>query len=152
MPFDIDNVEEGRWFDFFESEIDLATGDIIYDDHKEDTAEFCIRHPGPFIEARLNAMKKESKMVLNSKSRTMEKVSSFPDQTPDEAKAEREDMIDYSITDIRNAKKPDGTDIECTKENKLKLKKIPAFDRFLARVWEILENAKASEEKASEKN
>ena len=152
MSFDIDKEASGEWFDFFESRADVSTGEIIYDDPEDGAAEFCIRHPGPFFEKQLNATKKESKMVLNPKTRQMEHVSFYPDLPPEEAQREREDVVDYSIVDWRNAKRPDGSEIECNRENKLKMKKIPVFDRFLGRVWEILESAGVKHKEDSEKN
>jgi hypothetical protein len=83
----------------------------------------------------------------------MERVGYYPDLSYEETKKERDDALDYAITGIRNAKWAEGTDIECTRDNKLKLRKIPAFDRFLGRVWQILDSAGVKDKEAeSEKN
>jgi len=152
MIFDLD-AAQGDWFQFFESRVDPASGEIIYDEPKPDAAEFCIRSLQPFWEERLGQRKKESKMVNNPVTRAMERVSYYPDQTFEEVMKEREDACDYAITGIRNAKWADGTEIACTRENKLKLRKIPAFDRFLGRVWQILDSAGVKDKEAAyEKN
>ena len=152
MSFNLNGVEEGAWFDFFESTIDMKTGEVTYHDPIDGAAEFCIRLPGPFWEERQRAKKKENKMELNPKTRGMEYVEFIRGLTPEEEYLERQDVIDYSITGWRNVLDSNGNEIECNRENKLKLRKIPVFDRFLSRVWEILQNVGVEEKKALEKN
>jgi hypothetical protein len=152
MFFDLE-AAQGDWFAFFESRVDPASGEIVYDEPKPDAAEFCIRSLQPFWEERLGGRKREYKFVNNPKSHGMERVGYYPDLSYEETKKERDDALDYAITGIRNAKWAEGTDIECTRDNKLKLRKIPAFDRFLGRVWQILDSAGVKDKEAeSEKN
>jgi hypothetical protein len=141
MFFDCNEATQGDWFQFFESRVDPSTGEVKYDDPKPDAAEFCIRSTQPFWEELIGKRKKESKMVVNPQTRSMERVSYYPDQTYEELLKGREDAIDYAITGIKNAKWADGSVIECTRENKLKLRKIPAFERFLKRAWELLDSS-----------
>lgn len=146
--------QDGTWFPFFTSSVDPATGETKYDDPLPGAAEFRIRSLKPFHEERLSQRKRERDMVFNPKSRSMEKVTSFKEQTIEEIRKDRDDAIDYAITGIRNAfwdeagKQP----INNSREDKLKLRSISVFDRFLASVWQIIEEQEVAEVKAQEKN
>lgn len=146
--------DEGTWFKFFTSSVDATTGEIIYDDPLEDAAEFRIRSSKKFYEGKLDTRKWESSMVLNPKTRRMEKVTSLKELSTNEIKKELEDLYDFAITGIRNAfwdeegKEP----IECTKEDKAKLKDIGVFDRFLNRAWQIIEEQEVGAVGKIEKN
>jgi len=142
---DIDlDASEGEWFPFQVSSIDPDTGKVIWDapaldDKGEPIASLKIRIMAPFYEERIVKRVRIVEHVFNPKSRSMERISSFKDLTMDEIRAERDDAIDYAITDIKgfrdkSTKKP----LECTKENKLALMKIPVIDRFFGRCQELL--------------
>ena len=73
-------------------------------------------------------------------------------QTPQEEAQEREDGIDYAITDFENLFNGNGKPIKCTKENKMELMVIPVFDRFIARCFELQQNASKIQAKVAEKN
>lgn len=150
--FDFDKQDQGDWFSFFNSRIDQATGDIVYDPPEPEAAEFRIRSMGPFWEERRKGRKKEYKMVLNPATRSMERVGWFEDLPEDEAEKETGDAWDYAITGIKNAFSAPGVPIECTREAKLKLTKIPVFLRFIGRVFQILNDAGVKQKDASEKN
>jgi hypothetical protein len=145
--------EQGDWFPFFGSKIDLDSGEILYDSPEEGAAEFCFRSPAPFWEERRKGRKKEYKMVLNTNSKAMERVGYYPDLPPEEERAERDDSWDYVITGMRNARwTEDGPEMECTQENKLKLLKNSAFLRYANRVLQLILETGVKVKESSEKN
>jgi hypothetical protein len=151
MFFELDKAEQGDWFPFFDSHFDQATGEIAYDPPEEGAAEFCIRSMIPFFEESRKGRKKESKMVLNTATKAMERVSYYPDPSGEEEQKEFDDLWDFVITGIRNAFSDEGKTIPitCTRENKLKLIKLPKFLRFIKRVFQIIdgEAVKTKEQK-----
>jgi hypothetical protein len=149
MLFDLE-AAQGEWFYFFGSHVSPSTGEWIYEDPVSD-AKVQIRSITPFIEDRQAKRKRVVERIYNPKTRAMDRDSFFQDLTPEEVKAERDDMIDYAITGIENFKNSrTGELITCTRENKLALLKVPVFDRFVARCWQTLGEAgvKKSEEAA----
>ena len=144
--------EEGTWIPFFASSIDTETGKVTYDDPVPGAAEFCLRSTKKFYEDKLKLRKMESGMALNPKTRGMEKVSSFKDQPPAELIEEYNEALDYSITGIRNAFWDKDTPIKCTKEDKMRLKNIAVFDRFLAHAIELLDEGAVKQVEIVEKN
>ena len=144
--------EEGTWIPFFGSSVDSESGKITYDDPITNAAEFCIRSTKKFYEERMKSRKLESGMTLNPKTRGMEKVTSFKEQSPAELIEEYNEALDYSITGIRNAFWDKSTPIKCTKEDKMRLKNISVFDRFLARAIEMLDEGAVKQVEAVEKN
>ena len=145
--------EQGDWFPFFGSTIDFMTGDIIYDPPADGAAEFCFRSPIPFWEDRRKDRKKEYKMVLNPTTRAMERVGYYPDLPYAEEQKERDDSWDYAITGMRNARwTDDGPEMECTRENKLKLLKNSAFLRYANRVLQMLLDTGVKRKEEAEKN
>ena len=154
MPVNInlEQGEEGEWFQFFESDVDFETEKVIY--HPPTTeGRVKVRSSTPFFQAQAAKRKRQGEFAYNPKTRQMEKIVSVVEQTPEERMAEREDLWDYCITGIENFKdSKSGKAINCTRENKLKLMKIPVFDRFVARCWELLTNSKAVEDDKLEKN
>ena len=139
MFLDLEVQETGEWFAFFGSHIDPTTGDVIYDQPVENGARVKIRSMGPFIEERLAKRKMEVERVLNPKTRAMERLRYYPEQSMEEILKEREDTYDYAIMDFENFKdKNTKKVIECTRENKTKMMKIPVFDRFVARCLQTL--------------
>ena len=151
MFFDLE-ATEGEWFPFIGSHIDLVTGDIQYDEPVPEVRAR-VRPMAPFLEERLAQRKKCVEHVMNPKTRQMERISYYPDIPPEQEKEERDDVWDYVITGLEGFKdKKTGKEIECTRENKLKLMKIPVFERFIARCFELLANTGIDESKALEKN
>ena len=152
--FEFDKEEQGDWFPFFSSHVDPSTGEIVYDKPEKGAAEFRIRSMGLFWEERRKGRKKEYRMVLNPVTRAMERVGYFDDLPEEEAAKENEDAWDYAITGIKNAftdlKKK--VPIECTRENKLKLIRMPVFVRFITRVFMMLNEAGVKQREAAEKN
>jgi len=150
--FNLDKDEQGDWFAFFESHIDQSTGELIYAEPEEGAAEFRVRSMVPFWEEKQRLRKREHKMMVNPKTRAMERVGYYEDLPPDQQKKETEDAWDYAITGIKDAFSSDGSPIECTKENKLKLIEVPMFLRFVSRVFEIIDEAGIKRKEEAEKN
>jgi hypothetical protein len=137
MFVDLDNLQ-GEWFSFFGSHIDPSTGETIFEEPVSD-ARVQIRSMIPFVEERMAKRKKSVEHVYNPKTRAMERISYYPELSLDESKTERDDAWDYIITAIENFKDSKTNElILCTRENKLKLMKVPVFDRFVARCLQIL--------------
>lgn len=148
------NLDEtaGDWFDFFESRVDLKTGEVTYDDPKPGTGRVCLRNMAVFMRKRQRSRKKEHDFVLNTNSRAMERVEYLKPQTAEEEAQEREDAFDYAITGLEDFFDGKGKPIKCTRENKLELLAIPVFDRFIARCFEIQQNASKIQTQVAEKN
>lgn len=135
MIFDIDQTE-GEWFQFFNSTINPNTGEIEYDDPVQD-ARVQIRNIGPFFEERAAKRKREVDHVLNPKTKAMERISYTKELSYEEAKTERDDAYDYAIVAFEGFKDKTGKTIKCTRENKLKMMRVPVFDRFVGRCMAI---------------
>ena len=151
MYLDMD-VKEGEWFNFFGSHVDETTGEIVYEEPVKD-ARVKVRSMAPFIEERISGKKRQYEHVLNPKSRSMERLPYYPEQTAEEVKAERDDLWDYIIETFENFKdKKTQKDITCDKANKIKMMKVPVFDRFIARVQQILTTAGAEAQETETKN
>ena len=147
--FDLDEAT-GDWFDFFESRIDIKTGDVTYDDPKPGTGRICLRDMGVFMRERRRNRVKKTKFVQNTGTRAMEQIELL--QTAEEEAQERDDGFDYAITGFEDFFDAKGKPIKCTRENKLKLLAIPVFDRFVARCFEMQQNASKIQAQVTEKN
>ncbi|MFA5261625.1 MAG: hypothetical protein WC450_10390 [Candidatus Omnitrophota bacterium] len=169
--FDNEIIELGDWFPFFDSRVDLQTGEVTFFPSKEGAATFQIRPLTLFYEEIRNKKKKEYKWVSNPKTHAMERRGHDPDQTPEDEQREREDSYDYAITGARNAYWGKGKDnpifciapkIASTNEekeelrrsraDKIKLMRDPAFSRYFLRVQEMLSNFGAKAKEELEKN
>lgn len=150
--FHIEKEQEGTWFPFFSSRVIPETGEIIYDKPEEGAAEFCFRSMSPFFEERRKGRKKTSQMVFNPKTRSMEKVTFLPDLSPEEDAQENDDAWDYAITGIRKAFSGNRKPIECTRENKLMLVKVPMFFRYAQEVFRILDSSSVEKSEVEKEN
>ena len=150
--FELDKQEQGDWFSFFNSHFDRKTGEVIYDEAEEGAAEFRVRSLAPFLEERRKDRKKQFAMVLNPSTRAMERVGYYDDLPQKEASREADDAWDYAITGFKNAFSAPGVEMECTKENKLKLIEIPAFLRFITRAFQMISDAGIAQKESAEKN
>lgn len=141
-----DNEAEGEWFTFFGSRIN-EKNEVVYDDPKPGAGRMRLRSMAPFIEA-LPPVKKKYEWVLNTATRQMERQGYVEDRTAEEIKKGNDDAWDYAITGLENFFIGAGQ-IPCTKEGKTRLRKLPLFDRFLARCSQLLASsgvtAKAAE-------
>jgi len=145
-------IEEGEWFNFFSSHIDPETTEVVYDE-PDSEAKVKLRSMMPFLEERQLKRKREVEHFLNPKTRSYERTTFFPDPTPEQVKAERDDTWDYVILDWENFKDAKTkTMIPCTRENKLKLMRLPVFDRFVAKCLLVIDGSKAVQKEAAEKN
>ena len=139
-------VFEGEWFPFQNSHIDALTGDPVFDDPVTD-AKVQVRSMTPFFEERIAKRKRQTEHVMNPKTRQMERISFYAELSVDEAKAERDDAFDFAITGIEGFKDAKtGKMIDCTRDNKLALMKVPVFDRFFARCQQLLSSSGVKEQ------
>ena len=152
MLLDLEIQEEGEWFYYFGSRIDQATGEVIYDDPVKN-ARVKIRSMRPFIEQRFTARKKQKEHVLNPKTHAMERIEYYPDLSSEETIAERENTWDYVIQGLEGFQdKKTKKEIACTRENKIKLMKLPVFDRFIARCLQLLSDSGVQDGEIEAKN
>ena len=151
MVFDLEQQNEGEWFPFFESHID-DKGEIVYDDPKPDSGRVRIRSMAPIIEKQIEGRKRNYQFALNPQSRAMERVGYFEELPLDQAKKDRDDVWDYVITDFEGLFDAKGKEIECTRENKLKLIAIPMFDRFISKCLRMLSDSGVKVKEEQEKN
>jgi len=145
---DLDNIEsdEGVWFDYQESHFDKDKGEFVFDPPNSD-ASIKVRRIGKFIADSMANRKQKEKIVLNTHSKKMERITYYEDESPEYIQKGIEDAYDYAITALKGFKnKKTGEVIECTRENKLALMKIPAFDRFLARCFRVLGDLEEEDE------
>lgn len=151
MIIDLNARQEGEWFRFFESTVN-ERGEVEYADPKPDAGKFCIRPIGPVLDEIRAEKKRRFEFVFNPSTRAMERVGYFAEQSPEEARAEIERIWDYAITGIEESFDSKGQAISCTKENKVKLMSIPAFDRFVARCLQLLSVSGVKAKEEAEKN
>ncbi len=152
LEIDLDNQDDGTWFRYQDSHFDEKKGEFVFDPPASD-ARVKVRQIAKFLSDQLAKRKKASEMVLNPKTRRMERVAYYDDLTPGQERKELEDAYDYAIVDIENFKnKKTGEVIACTRENKLALMKIPAFDRFLGRCFKVLSGFEQEQREEEEKN
>jgi len=129
---------EGDWFEYFTSHIDQQTEEIIYD-KPIPSVRVLIRSAAPFIEEGLKKQRTKTQMVLNEKSKKMERVQFFEDRPFEKMIEETDDMYDYSILDFEGFRnKKTGEIIKCTRENKIALRHNEIFKRFFERCQQVL--------------
>jgi hypothetical protein len=151
MGFDLNNLNPGEWFRYFNSHITEA-GETVYHDPAPDAERVCIKMLDPEIleEIQKKTRKRISEFVLNPRTRVMERVVYF-DQTPEQEKLEREMTWDAIITGWE-IKTPDDAPIPCTMVNKVRMMTHPPFARFVARCLQISASARKEADEAAEKN
>lgn len=151
MIFDLDKINDGEWFPFFESRIN-EKGEVEYDEPKEGAGRVCIRDFSTIIEQQVGKRKKKSEFVLNPVTRSMERVTYFEDYPEEQKQRDNDDVWDYTITAWEGFYDKNGDVIECTRENKIKLMKLPVFDRFVGRCLQMLSNSRVLIKEEAEKN
>lgn len=144
-------ANDGEWFTFVMSRID-DQGKVVYDDPLPDAGKVCVRSLVPFFEQRQAGRKKKYEFVHNPSTRAMERVGFIPEQTAEQAREEREDAWDYAIKDFENFNDKNKVPIPCTRENKLRLMKLPVFDRFIGRCLQMLAEQGVKVEEELRKN
>ncbi len=149
---DLTAQADGEWFQFQDSHFDQTRGEWIFDPPATD-ARVRVRRTDAFWKERNAKRKRVVEHVLNPKTHQMERLSYLEEQSAADAQASVDDAMDYAITGLENFKdKGSGKVIDCTRENKLALLRVPAFDRFIGRCFRLLEGAEAAQKEASEKN
>ena len=149
---DLSAQVEGEWFQFQDSHFDQAAGEWVFDAPATD-ARVRVRRTDAFWKERNAKRERIAEHVLNTKTRQMERISYLKEQTVAEAQASLDDAMDYAITGLEAFKdKSSGQVIECNRENKLALMRVPAFDRFIGRCLRLLEGAEIAQKEAAEKN
>ena len=144
MLFNLE-TNESEWFPFQNSKIDPLTGEPVFDDPVTD-AKVQIRSMTPFFEERIKNRKWVVDHIYNPKTRQMDRDRHLVDLSPEEAQVERDDAFDFAITGIEEFKDAKtGKLINCTRENKLALMKVPVFDRFFARCQQLLSSSGVKE-------
>jgi len=144
VEVDTESLDEGEWFYYQNSHLARDTNEWVFEEPSKH-ARVRIRRIQPFLQERMFVRKKETEHVLNRKTRAMERISYFKELTAEEMQKENDDTWDYAITGIENFKdKKTGKNFECTRESKLKLIKVPAFDRFIGKCLRILEGEEAA--------
>lgn len=129
---DFDMAESGTWFDFFTSRV-KDDGSIEYDKPLPGAGRMCIRSSASFIEDQVQKRERCHEMVVNPKTRQMERISYHKELTPEEIKRSNADLWDHVIMDYNAFFDKNGKPIPVTRENKIKLMNIPVFDRFVGK-------------------
>lgn len=152
---DLESVDLGEWFSFRNSHFDQKSGEWIFEEPimGKNGPKVRVRRLQPFLQERMNKRKKVAEHVLNPKSRSMERIAYFPELSEEAAQKEMDDTWDHAITDFVNFKnKKTDEIIECTRENKLIMIKVPVFNRFIGNCLELLEGSEEKKAKDAEKN
>ena len=155
MNFDL-NDSAGEWFPFQTSSVRLTDGETVFDEPVEGIGRVKLRPLTSDIieQIQRDTTKKIVEHVVNPSTRKMERVTSF-DQTPEQKKKDQTLTWDHIIMEWEN-KAPflnnDGTNIECTTENKMKLMEKPVFARFVGRCLQTISGAVGDAKAAAEKN
>jgi len=152
FEIDFDAVEEGEWFQYQDSHFDHEKDEFVFDPPNSD-AKVRVRRTNDLISKQVSKRGRVSEIVLNPKSRQMERVSYIKDLTFEQEQKEMDDAFDYAITGLVGFKnKKTGAVLECTREVKLALMKLPAFDRFIGRCLRILNGMESARKEEEEKN
>jgi len=150
---DLSGADDGEWYQYFASRIDVNTGDVVYDDPIEGGPRVRIRDMRTFIRERIKERKTQVEHVVNPKTRSMERITYPKELTAQEEKQEREDLIDYMVAGFEGFKdKKTKQIVECTRENKIKMMNLPVFDRCVARCQQLLSESGIQEAVAETKN
>jgi len=155
LIFDLKNAGSGEWFPFFRSEI-KPDGDVTYFDPEPDAGKMQLRVADSEVMDKIQKETRTKKVdhILNKSTHKMDRDEYF-DQTPEQAKLEREMIWDHAIENWED-KAPflnaDGSPIERTIENKLKLMSIPICARFVGRSLQLIQGAAKEVKEASVKN
>lgn len=146
IDIDIDQ-STGQWFEFFGSSINQATGEIVYE-KPSGVARVQMRSTAPFMEERLKKQKRKFDLALNPKTRQMERVPYFEEQPFEQLIAETDDMYDYAILALEGFRnKKTGKPIDCTRENKIALRRNEVFRRFFEYCQQVLHGSVEAIEK-----
>jgi hypothetical protein len=143
--------DDGVWFPFFYSKLNVDTMDIEYDEPLKDGPRMKIRNPVEFFNNRTQERKTKSEFVLNKKSRSMEKVVSELELTSEEKKKEADDFADYVIAGVEGFKLS-GKMMKNVRGDKIAAMKIPIVSMYVNRCVQLMQEQSAVEEKEDSKN
>jgi hypothetical protein len=147
----IDLDQTGERFQFFHSTVNPETEEIIYGDPLPDVWVE-LRPTTAFFEERNKGRARKVEHILNPKTRQMERISYYPELTGEEQAKELEDAYDYAILNFVGFTDKAGNDIPCTRENKIKMMRVPVFSRFVMRCLKVIGASEAEAAKEEEKN
>ena len=151
MFIDLD-VEVGHRFQFFTSTVDPKTNEPVYEDPAGDMY-FTIRSMAPYFEAYNLKRKKLVDVVLNPKTRSMERITYLPELTEEESRSQMEGAWDWAIMDFEGAKDKTTKEIvSVTLANKIRMSKNPMVNRFLTRCFQIIDEGSVVSEETATKN
>ena len=152
------DVQDGEIFPYQDSYID-EKGDTVWanpvlnKDTKEPLIKVGIRSMTPFFEERMMNRKKAVEHVYNTKTRAMDRITFYPDQSAEEMIEERDAAYNYAITYLEGFKnKKTKKDVDCTYENKIALMKVPNFSRFFTKCQQILDSTGIQTKEEETKN
>lgn len=150
IEIDLDALDEGEWFPYQNSHFDQETGEWIFEEpHPE--AKVRVRRMESLVRERFYSRKKVAEHVLNPKTKAMERITYYKEPTSEESRKESEDTWDYVITGFEGFANK-GKLIEYTRENKIKMMRDPAFDRFVGRCLRILDGSEERRREEAKKN
>jgi hypothetical protein len=142
---------DGTWFPYQDSVLD-PDGEPVFDDPKPGAAKFLVRSIDKYVEGQMARRKRVKEYQLNPKTRAMEVVAHIADPTPEEREETERGLIDYAIVDWADVLDAQGKQVECNLDNKMRLARIPAVDRFLARCFRLIGESAVTHEDALTEN
>ena len=152
MLLDLEVQKEGEWFPYMESDVDPNTGETVWGEPMEKVA-VQIRSMKKFFEDSYASRKRVVEWKVHPKSKQNERHSYPKDLAPKEIIEERNDAYEYAITGLRGWKdKKTSKEIECSREVKLFLMSMGAFDRFFSNCQTSLETYGMIKEEKESKN
>lgn len=143
-------IDEGVWFAYRANTIG-EDGNVIFEEPKPGAGRVCLRDIASFLRDRVRGRKMEHQIVPNPLKGIMERISYPADMTPEQIDKENGDLWDFAITGLEGFS-IGGEAVPCTREGKLKLMAIPAFDRFIGRCLKDLRAVDAQVQEAQEGN
>lgn len=144
MPFDIHNLNPGEWFEY-PGETDPSERVKVRLPEQETVKRIDAETIKKEVE-HVQPRKKSGKIDRRQGLQRIEYEVVFDEQKREEL------LIDHIITDWE-IKTPDGEDIPCTKENKIKMMfGSVEFNNFVNECLEILGGEKEQNDRNSEKN
>lgn len=143
-------ADEGVWFAYRANTVG-KDGKAVFEESRPDAGRVCVRDIASFLRERIRGRKMEHQIVPNPLSGAMERISYPADMTPEQIDQENGDLWDFAITGLEGFS-IGGEAVPCTREGKLKLMAIPAFDRFIGQCLKDIRAADAQAQEMQEKN
>jgi len=155
--FDLNAEQAGEWFPFFGSKV-KPNGNIEYLEPEPGAGKAQFRIADPEFQEEIQKLaggEKHVEFIPNpAKMNNLERVE-WREQTPDQRKKEQELLWDHVIMGWED-KAPflnnDGSPIEQTSKNKVKLMGIPSFARYAVRCLQLIAGAAEQAKEDAVKN